>query len=114
MGYSISIPYTLPAATVIANILVGTALAYFGGPAKVTIYGSCDVAGDTHQLSRQSGHEAPVLDIPTSPIPAASTAGAVKTNENFIAQIAVPGGSSLVHQVNGTNTHVGRFLYVIE
>jgi hypothetical protein len=35
----------------------------------------------------------------------ASTPGAVKTNENFIGQWAVPAGSRLVHAV--TNTTAG-------
>lgn len=113
MGYSITIPYTEGAAATIANILSGTAVEYIGSATVITLYGSADTAGDTFSLTGFTGSEPGSSIVPLSPIPVASTAGAVKTNENFIGQFAIPANTRLVMPVNGANTHVGRFLFVI-
>jgi hypothetical protein len=114
MGYSFPVKYTEPAAATIANLLAGTPVEYIGEAIKLTIYGSADAAGDTHSLSSFRGSEPGALVIPLGPIPVASTAGAIKTNENFIGQFAIPAGSRLVHNVVGTAAHTGQFLYVVE
>lgn len=114
MGYTQTIAYTIPAGGSIANLLAGQPPEFFGGAAKLTIYGSADTAGDSMNLSRFTGHEPGQLDVPTSPIPVASTAGAVKTNENFITQLAIPGGSRMVLAITGVAAHVGRIMLVVE
>src|SRR5262245_11452464 len=96
MGYSIIVPYTTAAAATIANILSGTSVEYLGHATKLTIYGSGDAAGDTTSLTGFTGSEAGSQYIPSSPVQVASTVGSVKTNENFITMIAVPGNTRLV------------------
>jgi hypothetical protein len=109
-GISKTIPYTIPAAAVIANVLTGDPTEYWGKAGSLTLYGSCDVAGDTMSLSYYSGGDPGSALIPSgSLIPVASTAGTVKNNENFIGQFAIPAGSRLVLSVAGTAAHVGRF-----
>lgn len=114
MSYSVIVPYTEGAAALIPNILSGTSVEFMGSPSKLTIYGSADTAGDTFSLTGFTGSEPGAQYVPTSPISVGSTTGAVKTNENFICQIPVPAGTRLVMPVAGPNTHVGRFLFVIE
>lgn len=114
MSYTVPISYTIPAAGVITNLLTGTALQYFGQDCKITVYGSCNTAGDTHSLSLALGSTPPALAIPTGPIPAASTSGAVKTNENFIAQLAVHAGTVPTLTVTGTAAHTGQYSIVVD
>lgn len=114
MGYSLPISYTIPAAATIPNLLTGTPLQYIGGDVKLTVYASCNTAGDTHSMTVTKGSEPPFSPIPLGPIPAASTASAVKTNENFVAQFAVHAGSVPQLTVNGTAAHTGQYLIVVD
>lgn len=114
MGYTLQIKYTQGAAATIQNNLSGQPPEFIGEAAKLTLYGSADAAGDTHTLQGFRGGEVGSLLIPSSNIPVASTAGSAKTNENFIAQFAIPAGTRLVHTINGANTHTGQFIYVVE
>lgn len=113
MGYALTVPYTIPAAATIPNLLAGTPVEYLGGAAVLTMYASCDVAGDTFQLNAFQGNKPGEALVPLSPLPVASTAGAVKNNENFVGQFAVPANSRLVLTVNGTAAHVGRFQFLV-
>lgn len=114
MGYSFPLSYTIPAAGVITNALTGTPLQYIGGDVKLTVYASANAAGDTHSLTVTKGSDAPYSPIPTGPIPAASTASAVKTNENFVAQFAIHAGSVPQLTITGTAAHVGQYLFVVD
>jgi hypothetical protein len=108
-----TIPYTIPAAAVIANVLTGDPTEYWGKAGALTLYGSCDVAGDTFSLAYYSGGDPGIVVVPPgSLVPVASTAGTVKNNENFIGQFAIPAGSRLVLSIAGTAAHVGRFQIV--
>jgi hypothetical protein len=115
MGYTVIVPYSSAAAATIPNVLTGSAIEYTGGAATVlTIYGSGDATGDTFQLSGFTGSHPGELYVPAgSPVPVASTAGAVKTNENFIGQFAVPANTRLVMAVVTSAAHTGRFQIVV-
>lgn len=114
MGYSFTSNYTTGAAATIANQLAGTPVEYMGGASTLTIYGSADAVGpDTITLTGFTGAHPGEVYIPTSPIPVASTVGAVKTNENFIAMVAIPANTRLVMAIVTTAAHTGRFLLVV-
>jgi hypothetical protein len=115
MSWSVYIPYSTAAAATIANALTGTAVEYTGGQATtLTVYASGDAAGDTFSLSGFSGSNPGITYIPAgSPMPVASTVGAVKTNENFVGQFAVPANTRLVLGVVASAAHAGRFQFVV-
>ena len=113
-SWSAFVNYTIPAAASIANILAGTSIEYISEACTLTVYGTCDTAGDTWGLLGYRGAQPGESYVPTgSLVPPASTAGAIKTNENFLGQFAIPGGTRLVLPVAGTAAHVGRFQFVI-
>ena len=114
MSYSLQVPYSSAAAATIANVLTGTAVEYIGHATKMTIYGNGDATGDTWSLTGFTGSEPGTQWFPTSPVNAASTAGAIKTNEAFLAMIAVPANTRLVLTVVTSAAHTGRFLFVLE
>lgn len=114
MGYSKLVAYTIPAAGTIANLLTGLPMEYFGGAAKLTVYGAQDTGGDTAELKRFTGSEAGQIDIDTSTLAVAGAAGQLSTSDHFLAQLAIPGGSRLVLTIVGTAAHVGRLLFVVE
>lgn len=114
MGYTIIVPYTTAAAATVANILAGTAVEYLGEAATLTVYGTGDATGDTMSLTGFRGSEPGRVVIPaSSPVPVASTAGTVKTNENFIGQFPIAGNTRLVMSVTTSAAHTGRFQIVV-
>lgn len=73
--------------------------AFFGKPAKITAYIGADAVGLTQALAFDDG-ETTVSVIPQgSGVGTLSTAGKVKTNEDFVTQFAVPGGVKLLWNV---------------
>lgn len=77
--------------------------AFFGKAAKVTAYIGADAVGLTQALSYDDG-ETTVSVIPQgSGVGTLSTAGKIKTNEDFVAQFAIPAGCKLLWNIgNGT------------
>jgi hypothetical protein len=114
MSWTQITPYTSVAGT-IANVLAGTAIEYVGAASTLTVYGSVDTAGDTFSLSGATGVAPPSNYVPAGAlIPAASTAGAVKTNEDFIGQFPIPANTRLVLSVTAAAAgHLGRFMFVV-
>jgi hypothetical protein len=112
--WSIIVPYSSAAAATIPNALTGTAVEYVGHAAVLTVYASGDAIGDTFSLSGFSGDAPGMAVIPAgTPVQVASTAGAVKTNENFLGQFAIPANTRLVLAVVTSAAHTGRFLIAI-
>lgn len=73
--------------------------AFFGKAAKVTAYIGADAVGLTQALSYDDG-ETTVSVIPQgSGVGTLSTAGKIKTNEDFVSQFAVPPGCKLLWNV---------------
>lgn len=93
---------SVPASSTNANVLVGSTIEFIGTASTITIYGNANAIGCTHTLFAGQGPNAPLLIPSGSGLNAASTPGAIKTNENFIGQWAVPAGSRLVHAVTNT------------
>jgi hypothetical protein len=87
------------AAATIANLVTGQAVEYLGQAATLTLYGSGDIAGMVHTLAGFRGVAGDLYVPPGSSIPTASTAGAIKANENFLGQFGLPASSRLVHSV---------------
>lgn len=113
MSHTITVPYTVPAGGVTANLFSNTSIEYFGGAAVLTMYGSADAAGDTMSFM-SFGVPTPLqYVVDPSPIDVASTPGAVKANENFIGQFPIPAGHRCELKVRGTVGHIGRFHVVI-
>lgn len=107
---------SIPATSTNANVLTGSTIEFIGQASTLTIYGNANAVGVTHTLFAGMGPQAPLLIPSGSSLNVASTAGAIKTNENFIGQWAVPAGSRLVHAV--TNTTAGaipvNFQYLVQ
>jgi len=108
------IPYTTAAAATIANLLAGTPLEYWGGAGVLTLYGCADAVGpDTYSLSGYQGGNPGMVMVPAgSALSVASTVGAIKNNENFLGQFAIPANTRLVLSVTTTAAHTGRFQLV--
>jgi hypothetical protein len=115
MGQSLPLRTKITTATTNNNILTGTAIEFQGKAAVLTIYGNADAVDLTHTFYANDGQQTISPIPPNSALKVASTAGAVKTNEDFLIQIPIPAGMRLVHAVtNPTGADVSvTFLYVI-
>lgn len=75
----------------------------FGKAANISFYVAAQNFGLTHSLFYDDGVTSVALIPPGSGIGLESTVGKIKTNEDFVAQAAVPAGSKLVWNIaNGT------------
>ncbi len=75
----------------------------FGRAANVSFYVAAQVFGLTHSLFYDDGTTSVALIPPGSGIGLESTVGKIKTNEDFVAQAAIPANSKLIWNiVNGT------------
>jgi hypothetical protein len=81
----------------------------------MTLYGNADAAGQTFALTINDGQTNTQV-VPTgSGLSVASTADAVKLNENFIGQYAIPAGIQLILTVTNTTGAAvkANFIFVI-
>lgn len=109
------INYTIPAAGVTPNLFENTNLQYFSAAAVLTLYGACDAAGDTMDFHGFPGSRAPEQYVVAgSPMPVATAAGQIRTNENYVAQVPIPAKTRLGLVVTGTAGHTGRFQIVVD
>src|SRR5208283_2185552 len=107
--------FSVAATTTNPNILQGQPIQYWGKPGVLTLYGNASAAGLSMALSLNDGQQN-LQVVPTgSTIGVASTAGKVKTNEDFIGQFAIPSAVQLMLPV--TNTTAGpltvNFIFAI-
>lgn len=96
---SITVRAAIGAGVTISNNLQGTAIEYQGKAISLTLYGNGDIAGMNHTLFGHQGESTQVFIPPGAGLGIASTVGKIKTNEDFIGQWAIPGGSRLVHAI---------------
>lgn len=97
------------------SILVGSTIEYQNKASVLTIYDNADAVGLMQTFYMNDGQTTITLIPPGSGIGVASTAGKIKTNEDFVIQYAIPAGEHLIHQVvNPTGGSVNfNALYVI-
>jgi hypothetical protein len=97
------------------SALLGSTIEYQNRASVLTVYGNADAVGLLQTFFMNDGQTTITIIPPGSGISVASTVGAIKANENFLIQYAIPAGEHLVHQI--TNPTVGavkvNFLYVI-
>jgi hypothetical protein len=111
MGYSLQIRVAaLGAGATNANALAGSAIEFMGEDVMLDVYASADVAGFTAALSGFTGSKPGAAYLPAgSTVTPASTAGAVKTNENFLGTFSIPAGTRLVMPVTNTTGGASNF-----
>jgi hypothetical protein len=106
---------TIATVTTNPNILAGSPIQYIGKAGVLTIYGNGDAAGLQWNLTTNDGQQNLQIVPQGSSLGVASTAGKVKTNEDFIGQFAIPGGVQLALAVtNPTGAAINaNFLFAI-
>ena len=114
MAVHLTLRTPIGAAGSIANNINGTAIDVIGVPSILTMFGNGEIVGMSHTLNMFVGGRAST-PIPTSALPLASTPGAIKKDEDFIARIPVPAGARIVHNITnpGAASNVD-FLYILE
>jgi hypothetical protein len=98
-----------------ASVLVGSTIEYQNKASVLTYYGAADAIGLQQTFFMNDGQTTITIIPPGSGVGTASTAGKIKTNEDFVIQYAIPAGEHLVHQVTNTTGAAVKFnaLYVI-
>lgn len=111
MARSFNISQSIPATTTVADVIAAQGInAFFGQAAGITVYWNCStVASMTASLTVDNGVTATGLVPSGSTVKAASTAGAVKVNEDFVGQFPVDAGSKLLLSV--TNPTAGALIF---
>jgi hypothetical protein len=108
--------YSVAAATTDNNVLGNTGSPqYFGRAAVLTVYGNSDAVGMKLALATQDG-QGTIQQIPSgSGLGVASTAGKIKTNEDFIGQYPITAGVQLILSlINTTGAAIkSNFLFVV-
>jgi hypothetical protein len=115
MGQTLSINGHSVAAAAIDSLLDGTSIEFQTKASVLTIYGNGDDVGLLHSFFLNDGSTTIGIIPPGSGLGVASTAGKVKTNEDFVIQYAIPAGEHLVHQVSNPTAGaiLANFMYVI-
>jgi hypothetical protein len=110
MARSFNIHQSIAATTTVADVIGAQGInAFFGRAAGITLYGNCDTVATMTWAAFADDGTTVVGLVPTgSTLPAASTAGKVKANEDFIGQFAIPAGNKLLLSV--TNPTAGALL----
>jgi hypothetical protein len=98
MARSFAIRQSIPATTTIADVIAAQGInAQFGKAAGITIYWNCDTVADmTASMSTDDGVSGTGLVPAGSTVPVASTAGKIKTSEDFVGQFPIDAGSKLL------------------
>lgn len=71
----------------------------FGKAANVSLYAAAQAFGLTHSLFFDDGVTSVAVIPPGSGIGLESTLGKIKTNEDFVAQFAVPANNKLIWNI---------------
>lgn len=98
MARSFNIRQSIAAGATVADVISAQGInAVFGKAAGITIYWNCDTAATmTASMSTDDGTTAVGLVPAGSTVSQASTAGKIKTSEDFIGQFPVDAGSKLL------------------
>lgn len=108
---SFNIHQSIAATSTVADVISAQGInAFFGVAAGITIYANCDtVATMTWAVFADNGSSVVGLVPAGSTVPAASTAGKIKANEDFIGQFPLSAGTKLLMSV--TNPTAGALLF---
>ena len=110
MARSYNISQAIAANTTVPDVIQTQGInAVFGRAAGVTIYWNGSAAGLTASASVDDGVSSVGLIPPGSTVGVASSAGKVKTSEDFIGQFPVDANSKLLMAV--TNTTAGSLTF---
>jgi len=98
MSRSFHIRQQIPANSTVADVIAAQGInAYFGKAAGITVYWNCDTAATmTAGLSTDDGVTGVGLVPNGSTVAIASTAGKIKTDEDFVGQFPIDAGSKLL------------------
>jgi hypothetical protein len=97
---SLQVAYSIPAGGQVNDVLTAAGInGYFGAAANITMYQNGDAAGLTINSNWDDGQDSKGLIPNGSAVGVASTAGKVKTNEDFFMQFAIPAGVKLLLNV---------------
>ncbi len=101
MARSFNIRQQIPANATIADVIAAQGInAVFGKAAGLTVYWNCDTAAVmTAAMSSDDGVGGMGMVPSGSTVPIASTAGKIKTSEDFIGQFPIDAGSKLLMAV---------------
>lgn len=79
----------------------------FGKAANISLYAGGQAVGLTHSLFYDDGVTSVAIIPPGGGIGLESTVGKIKTNEDFVAQAAIPANSKLIWNIaNGTGAAI--------
>lgn len=81
------------------SALLGSTIEYQNKASVLTIYQNGNAAGLLNTFFMNDGQTTVTIIPPGSGVSPASTAGKIKTNEDFVIQYAIPAGEHLIHQV---------------
>jgi hypothetical protein len=111
MARSFNISQSIGANTTVADVIAAQGInAFFGSAATINVYWNCSTAATmTASLTADNGTTAVGLVPAGSTVKTASTAGAVKTNEDMVGQYPIDAGSKLLMSV--TNPTGGALVF---
>ena len=110
MARTIQFNVSVPLNGTVNDAITGAGInSYFGSAGQVTLYAGARAVGLTHSVSYDDGVDQRTIIPPGSSVSVESTIGALKTNEGFLQQFAVPAGSKLL--VNLANSTAGAVIY---
>lgn len=103
---SFTVRYTIPANGFVNDIITAMGInSYFGTASNLTLYANGDASGLTWNMNWDDGQSSIGIVPNGSALGVASTAGKVKTNEDFQIQFAIPAGVKLL--LNAQNPTAG-------
>lgn len=111
MARSFNIQQSIAANSTVADVIQAQGInAYFGAAVGITVYWNCNtVSSMSVSLSTDNGVNPKGLVPAGSTVPVGSTAGKIKTSEDYIGQFPVDAGSKLLMSV--TNPTAGALIF---
>lgn len=100
MSRSFQLQVSIPLGGAVNDIITAAGInAQFGVASNVTLYANGDATGLLMNVNWDDGQRSEGLIPNGSAVGVASTAGKIKTNEDFISQFPVPAGVKLLMNV---------------
>jgi hypothetical protein len=111
-----TIPWTVPAALSLPNILTGTGIEFVGRASNIDLLIVADQVGQLFGLTYTVGGDSKVMVPPGSSINLAQVAGMgpLALNDFILQDYPIPAGAHLVLNISGANTNTGRARLVVK